>query len=108
MNRRALVLTVLLIAISLAFTGTLVTAQMPNVPDMGKAVPNANPSNLGNLLNINSASKEQLSSLPGIGSKYSDKIIAGRPYSEKIDLVTKKIIPQSTYDKVKNLITVGK
>jgi len=56
------------------------------------------------LLDINTASKTQLDGLPGIGDKYSSKIIAGRPYKAKNELVSKKVVPQSVYDKIKDMI----
>jgi len=55
-------------------------------------------------LDINSASADELKTLPGIGDAYSKKIIDNRPYAKKDQLVSKKVVPQKTYDGIKDLI----
>jgi DNA uptake protein ComE-like DNA-binding protein len=56
------------------------------------------------LIDINSATEAQLRTIPGIGEAYAKKIIAGRPYKGKDELVQKKILPKGVYDKVKDQI----
>jgi len=56
------------------------------------------------LVDINTASVEQLTALPGIGEIYAKKIVDGRPYKSKHELVTRRIIPRTIYSKVRELV----
>lgn len=56
------------------------------------------------LVDLNTATIEQLKSLPGIGDAYAKKIVEGRPYKMKNQLVTKNVLSQSQYDKIKDAI----
>jgi len=98
-----------LLAAPLAQAQTAAPATSPSKPAATNAAPAAKPSPsatapAGDLLDINTASKDDLDKLPGIGSARADAIIKGRPYKGKDDLVRKKIIPQSVYNGIKDKI----
>ncbi|MBZ5524906.1 MAG: helix-hairpin-helix domain-containing protein [Acidobacteriia bacterium] len=99
--RRNFVSRLLILAVMLGLFGSMGVAQKKATAKKG-ALEASQPA--AKLVDINSASKAELSALPGIGDVYSDKIIAGRPYKVKTDLTRRKIIPAATYAKIKNLI----
>ena len=82
--------------------GKMAPAPSKMAPAPSKMAPAAAPK--AELLDINSASVESLEALPGIGKAYSAAIIKSRPYKGKDDLVQKKIVPQKTYDGIKDRI----
>jgi len=102
MNKNSIRMLLLALLLSVGMTASISYANAAKqTPDSNTAMKAQAKTDL---LDINSATKDQLTALPGIGDKYSQKIIDGRPYAKKTDLVRKKVIPQATYNKIASMI----
>lgn len=94
-----------ILAALLLFLGIATAAPQPQTKSAKKSTSSAQTAAPKSaLVDLNSATEAQLKELPGIGDAYSKKIIAGRPYRTKTDLVRKKVVPQATYDKIKDKV----
>ena len=101
MNKHSLRMLMLALLLSVGLSASISYAN--TAQDNGAAM-KAQTKPADKLVDINSATADALNALPGIGDKYAQKIIDGRPYSKKTDLVRKKIIPQATYNKIASMI----
>jgi competence protein ComEA len=96
--RRKLFALALLLAVVPAFTPLSSAAAQTPKPSAASGSP----------LDINTATPDQLKAFPGIGDAYSKRIIDGRPYTAKNQLVTRGILPQATYNKIKDQIIASR
>jgi competence protein ComEA len=91
---RVFILAVAGVAVALAQS----SATAPAKPPAAKAQPAAE------LMDINTASVDELQKIVGVGPAYAEKIVKGRPYRAKNELLAKKIVPTATYNKIKDHI----
>jgi len=85
-----------LLLIGLFSTGVL------SAPTVWAQAPKASAPMKHEPLDLNTASEDALKTIPGIGDAYAKKIVQNRPYKRKDELVQKKVVPQATYDKIKD------
>jgi competence protein ComEA len=90
------------IASEIKVLATPATPAVPAIEVKAPAVPAME------MIDINSATEAELKAVPGIGDMYAKKIMAGRPFSNKSQLLSKKIVPKPVYDKIKNMIIAKK
>jgi DNA uptake protein ComE-like DNA-binding protein len=99
-----LILVAMLVALFTPAAWAQAKKAAPPAASAAKTTPDKAAADKTEQLDLNSATEDQLKTLPGIGDAYAKKIITGRPYANKAQLVSKKIVPQATYDKMKDKV----
>ena len=97
--------------IKLLFAALLVTgllgaadAKAPSKKAEAKKAATTAAAKTDDLIDLNAATEDQLKTLPGVGDAYAKKIVAGRPYANKGQLVSKNVVPEATYNKFKDKV----
>ncbi len=104
MNFRSHLAALAMIGAIVDVSGTAFAQTKPATPPTATTAPKPADAKAMEPLDINTATKQQLMTLDGIGDARSDAIIKGRPYRAKNELVDKSLVPQAVYDKIKDRI----
>lgn len=95
------------LALACAFTLVAFTPALP-ATSLAQAAPASAAATAAQPLDLNTATRDQLKALPGIGDAYADRIIKGRPYTAKNQLTQRGILPDATYSKIQAMIVARK